>query len=166
MSKRDLAAEGDLNNVEESGVLNGIYLLTFLHFIKRATLDEIAIGMYLFRFVNVMNELLSLDDKRVFMSKIPEWEKDNLDVMLSNVIIEKYNSRFLSGLKELLSRDMIIIADQYICLKEDVRSSSVDLLTNESFELVVHKAKYISQLMDQISLDDLKERIKGIVGGI
>ncbi|MBT2764812.1 hypothetical protein [Paenibacillus sp. ISL-20] len=165
MPIRDSSLEGELFNIDESGVLNGFYMLSLLHYLKSCTLDELATAMYLFRFVNITEQLLGDNDQIEYLSGIPEWERYNLDTMLSNVLIEKYTDRFKTGLKELISRGMILNEGQDILLLDSVRENSRDILEDKKFNLVVHKAKYVSKLIETFSIEELNEKIKTLIGG-
>jgi hypothetical protein len=165
MSERDISAEGELQNIEENSALNGVYLLSLMIFLGKSTFDQVATAMYLFRFVNITSELLTNEDKREFISLLPDWETNNLDSMLSEIIIEKYNSRFLSGLKELLSREMIISNEHYISLKDEVKEDAKELFIGEQYKIILHKSYFIAKLIKEVPLDSLNRKIHQILGG-
>lgn len=164
MSNRDFILEDELLNIDESGLLNGFYMLSLLYYLGKCTFDELSTAMYLFRFVNVTHQLLSLEDQGRYWAQIPDWEKDNLDVMLVHVLIEKYNDRFVAGIRELMSREMIATDEQYVSLMENVRETAANVLWSESYRPIMHKAHYVSKLMGSVPLDKLKDRIRTIVG--
>jgi hypothetical protein len=165
MSERDITAEGDLQNIEENSALNGVYLLSLMNYLGKSTLDQVATAMYLFRFVNVTSELLTFEDKKEFLSLVPVWETNNLDTMLSGIIYEKYNSRFLSGLKELLSRELIVSNEHYIALKDEVKEDVKKLFIGEQYKTILHKSYFISKLIKEVPLDSLNRKIYQIIGG-
>ena len=165
MTERDISAEGDLQNIEENSALNGVYLLSLMNYLGKSTFDQVVMAMYLFRFVNVTSQLLASEDKKEFMSLLPEWEINNLDSMLSGIIIEKYNSRFLSGLKELLSREIIISDEYYLALKDDVKEDIKELFIGEQYKTILHKSYFIAKLIKEVPLDSLNRKIHQIIGG-
>lgn len=166
MSERNIVAEGDLQNIEENSALNGVYLLSLMQYFEKSTFDQVATAMYLFRFVNVTTELLASEDRKEFISLLPEWETNNLDSMLSGIIIEKYNSRFLSGLKELMSREMIISDEHYIALKDEVKEDVKKLFIDEQYKTILHKSYFIAKIIKDVPLDILNSRIYQIIGGV
>lgn len=164
MSDRDFAVEEQLFNIDESGLLNGFYIVSLLYHLRRCTIDQLATALYLFRFVGVTYQLLATDERDTYWAEIPDWEKDNLDGMLVHVLIEKYTDRFSAGLRELMARDIIATDEQEIFLRDDVREVVSLVATERIHRDIMHKAEYVSSLVMKVPLDILKDRIKVVVG--
>lgn len=161
MTKRNLSYESELYEIEESGILNALYLLFLLKHLKKCSLNALACGMYLFRFLNLTIHLLEEAEREKFIQFIPEWELENLDSLLMPYILQKYDKRFINGLKELYVRALIEIENNTVMLKENEKTGLFEI---EKFELINHKAFHISEIIKRTSYEELVKKIETIVG--
>jgi hypothetical protein len=160
MLKRDLETEFEWYEVDESGELNALYLFILLYHLKKCTLNQLAVAFYLFRFVNVLYKLLNAKDAELFIREIPDWEKGNLDSVLAPYIIEKFDHRFLSGLREIISKNIAILEDDTVILQK--KHSSFPLIVKH--HRLFHKANFSCKVVKKIQYENLLNKINKIVG--
>jgi hypothetical protein len=54
LMSRDLDYKKTLSEIEESSKLNGYIMLNLMVILKKCTLEQLAVGLYLYRFNNVL----------------------------------------------------------------------------------------------------------------
>ncbi|ARU62933.1 hypothetical protein CBW65_19565 [Tumebacillus avium] len=159
--KRDLDYENELFAMEESVYVNALYLHFLLKEIGPCTLRTLANALYLFRFSKITLSLLKKNEAAALRRSMPEWEFENLDNMLIPYIVERFDSRFIGGVKELIVRKLAY-------LEEDV------LILNPTYEMIFAKipvrkritvkVKYVTKVIQRYSFDELHLKITKLVG--
>ncbi|MFK4475367.1 hypothetical protein ABH897_005156 [Paenibacillus sp. RC73] len=157
---RDLDTELEWYEVDESGELNALYLFVLLTYLKKCSLNQLAVAFYLFRFVNILYKLLNAKDAELFIKEIPDWEKGNLDSVLAPYIIGKFDHRFLSGLREIISKNIAVLEGDTVILQK----KKFSVLLNEKYHRLFHKANFSCKLVRRIQYENLLNKINKIVG--
>ncbi|GGA49823.1 hypothetical protein [Paenibacillus physcomitrellae] len=95
-----------------------------------------------------------------FNEFVPEWEIGNLDALLVPYINQKYDTRFIRGIKELFARGLISIEG------EDVRlTSSIEFPSkSDAIMSIENKAYFSSLVVKRTDISILNEKISRIVG--
>ncbi|MDA1782687.1 hypothetical protein PDL07_08350 [Bacillus cereus] len=151
-------------NIEENSILNGMYLVIIIHELGECTVEELAMTLYLCRFPNITKYFLSENDKNGYLNLYSDTEMNNLDnVFLTSFLIGKYSTRFIRGLKEIISRDMIKIDEQVIRLTENVDAGML-VLNDKNVSNIQKKVRYIERIINENSIDIINTRIEKIVG--
>ncbi|PAD93584.1 hypothetical protein [Shouchella clausii] len=162
---RDLDYEKTLSEIEESSKLNGYILLNLIVILKKCSLEQLAVGLYLYRFSNVLQNIpIKNEEKKNELKGFPQWDYFNLDTVLTPFLIEKYNDRFKKGFIELLSRNLIFAKEEKVILNyENVSEYMEEIVEN----IRVHKkCQYISKVIEYYPIESLNEIISKIVGEI
>jgi len=158
--KRDIDEELAMYDVEESSAINALIIIILLQHMPKCTLSQLACASYLVRFTNVLSKLLNNQTKVDFLKGIPYWEFGNLDTVLSPYIIQKFDTRFLRGIKELLAKNLIHIDKNNVSLACPPKIE----LGNDDFKHIQHKAYYASLVVMNKNNSELVEQIYRIVG--
>lgn len=160
---RDLDYERMLYDVEESSKLNGFIMLNIMINLKKCSIEQLAIGLYLYRFSNILRVILSeMEQNKEISLEIPQWDYFNLDTVLTPFLTEKYNERFQKGFIELISRNLITVDKDEVIINEDNVSTHINEIIRN--EYVYKKSKYVSKVIDRYPIDILNEIISEIVG--
>lgn len=152
----------DFFNVEESRVLNGLYLILILKNLERGTIEQLATSLYLYRFPYIAEKLMSHKDQIEFLKLFSYAELNNLDTMLYPFLIEKYNDRFINSFKELLARELVEVKGDYIILKRGLEYE--ELWSMEDIVQIDRQLFYIAKLIKITNNNELKKKIEEIVG--
>lgn len=126
----------------------------------KCSMNQLACALYLVRFSKVLSKFLSKEEEVDFLNKVPEWELGNLDAMLVPYINQKYDIRFIRGIKELFAKGLIQIENEFVQLisKKEISSGS------ETIMRIQHKADYASRLVMGMNIELLNKQISRIVG--
>jgi len=160
---RDLDYEKTLYEIEESSKLNGYIMLNLMVVLKKCTLEQLAVGLYLYRFSNVLQTIL-IKTGESELNDLPQWDYFNLDTVLAPLLIEKYNDRFKKGFMELLSRNLVFVNQEKVILNHENVSGYIDEITNNIH--VYKKCQYINKVIESYSIETLNQIISQIVGDI
>lgn len=162
--KRDLEYEHKLYEIEESREINGYILLLLLNELKECNIEQLAVSFYLYRFTNVLVEILySVKLEQEFSNDLPEREMFNLDTILMPFLTEKYNERFKKGVTQLLSRSLINVSESKITLNRTKLAYSTNGLEKDDLTLQL-KVKLISKVIREFEISKLNKIISKIVG--
>lgn len=160
MFKRNIDKELAMYDIEEGRAINGLIILILLKFMPKCSLKQLACALYLVRFTKILSKLLDEDDRIQYLSGIPEWELGNLDILLSPYILQKYDYRFIRGIKELLAKNIISFDGDHVYSKITVDLS----LENDSIRRIYHKAFYSSKVVMNTDISKLDDKIYQIIG--
>lgn len=165
LMSRDLDYEKTLSEIEESSKLNGYIMLNLMVILKKCTLEQLAVGLYLYRFNNVLQSIpIKAKENQNNLSDLPQWDYFNLDTVLTPFLIEKYNDRFKKGFIELLSRNLIFVREEIVILNnENVSGYIKEIVENTR---VHKKCQYISEVIKDYPIETLNQIISKIVGEI
>ncbi|OBR65617.1 hypothetical protein A7K91_13615 [Paenibacillus oryzae] len=147
-------------DMDESSSFNGFILLVLLKFFSKCTMNQVACSLYLVRFPKILARLLTKEEEMKFNEFVPEWEIGNLDALLVPYINQKYDTRFIRGIKELFARGLISIEG------EDVRlTSSIEIPSkSDAITSIENKAYFSSLVVKRTEISILNEKISRIVG--
>ncbi|MFB5759153.1 hypothetical protein [Paenibacillus medicaginis] len=160
MFKRNIEQELALYEADETGSYNGLILFMIINSFSKCTLDQLSYAFYLVRFTKVLSRLLNEIERERFLEYIPEWELRNLDSILSPYIIQKYDRRFVRGLKELLARSLVKIEGEFV----SVALRAAIPLENDSFRIIRHKAVFACTVIRRYELSQLQTKIYQAIG--
>ncbi|QLK09679.1 hypothetical protein BMG_6457 (plasmid) [Priestia megaterium] len=152
----------DFFNIEESSILNGLYLILVLKNKERTTIDELATALYLYRFPFITKQIIDKEEEVHISNLFSHAELNNLDTMLYPFLLEKYNNRFISSLKELLARELVDVEQDYVYLKKELDMK--ELLNEEAIIQIDQKLGYIVKVINSMDYKTLKKKIEEIVG--
>lgn len=162
---RNFEYEEMLYQIEESSKLNGFIMLNLMINLKKCSIEQLAIGLYLYRFSNILKIILSeMKQTEDIFSEFPQWDYFNLDTVLTPFLIEKYNDRFQKGFIELLSRNLIIVNDEELLINDESVSEFIDEIIKNKY--VHKKCEYITKVINTYPTDVLNEKISEIVGDL
>ncbi|EBK2059924.1 hypothetical protein MJ257_21840 [Paenibacillus timonensis] len=123
-------------------------------------MNQLACAMYLIRFSNVLIEFLDEKEKLEFLQIVPRWEFGNLDTMLVPYINQKYDVRFIRGIKELLAKGLIGIKDELVHIVPSFNIS----IESELIRRIQKKAYYASRIVKETNITSLNKKISQISG--
>jgi hypothetical protein len=158
--KRNVEQELATYDIEESSPFNGLILLIILYFMPKCSMNQIACALYLVRFSKILSKLLNKEEEIEFLKIVPGWELGNLDAMLVPYINQKYDTRFIRGIKELYAKGLIQIEGDSVQLISSIEFSS----DNETIKRIQIKAYYASLVVMRTNVVQLNEQISRIVG--
>lgn len=164
LMSRDLDYEMTLSEIEESSKLNGYIMLNLMVILKKCTLEQLAVGLYLYRFNNVLQRVPIKAKENQSLNDLPQWDYFNLDTVLTPFLIEKYNDRFKKGFIELLSRNLIFAKDEIVSLNNENESGYIKEIVENT--RVHKKCQYISEIIKAYPIETLNQIISKIVGEI
>lgn len=160
MLKRNIEQELATYDIEESSPFNGLILLIILNFMPRCSMNQIACALYLVRFSKILSKLLNKEEEIEFIKNVPGWEFGNLDSMLVPYINQKYDARFIRGIKELFAKGLIQIEGDSVQLISPIELST----NNETIKRIQNKAYYASLVVMRTNVAQLNKQISRIVG--
>ncbi|MFK9118345.1 hypothetical protein ABEI56_05010 [Peribacillus castrilensis] len=163
---RNIDYEQQIYNIEENPSVNGIYLIFILSTIKTCSLDQLALSMYLFRFMNITLSLMENDEKQELLQVLSPSDSKNLDALLTPYLNEKYNDRYKNALKVLLAKNIITVNENLVKLNINLDLANEFNLTEPPFSKVYIKAKFVSNLIKASTVKDINQKINKIIGDI
>ncbi|MFS1516398.1 hypothetical protein V1503_07800 [Bacillus sp. SCS-151] len=162
---RNFDYEEMLYQIEESSKLNGFIMLNLMLNFRKCSIQQLAVGLYLFRFSNVLQIIISeIENSKEVFSEFPQWDYFNLDTVLTPFLIEKYNDRFQKGFIELLSRNLIKVDGEELLINDEVVLGFKEEIRKNKY--VYKKCEYISKVINTYPTDILNEKISKIVGDL
>lgn len=161
---RDFNYEQKLYEIEDSPEINGYILAHLLYRLNTCSIEQLAISFYLYRFPNIAIKILELKNAPYrTIAEINNYEIFNLDILLMPLISEKYNNRFKSGFKQLLSFSLIITQKNEISLNfSNLNHISHDFETlHSNLVTKINLATVIIRTYDTQTLNSLITKIVG-----
>lgn len=147
------------NNIEENVTINSLYLIMILNQYGKATLEELAIAFYLFRFTNIFVGILDKRTQENYLKLCSPSDIDNLDSLLSSYLVNIYSERFQRSLSELLARNMVRNdANDNFCMNFDNKMLD-DLINELELRLINERVKIIVRYIENNEISVVKQKI-------